>query len=369
MAAGKGSRMGGLAEKCHKSLLPINSHENFLSRLLHQINEYEVSKVAVTVGHKADEVAAAVADFQFNYEIVNNSSYDQDTNIWSMKLAMDVMSPDEPIIILEGDVYLDDLAMRDIYNSALKGSSIWFTRGPFSPSQYGGVLKADKDGEVSSIDIVPKYEEKFASYKKLLGITVIGPNEHSPYKQFLNTYASQSKQQYWLVPWYQNLKQLKCISHDLSEYVITSVNTENEYREFLQKLENKIQCPHPLEVLNINKLRPIEGIITERGSELAEKIKKEGVWTKPLFVDAKDFLIMDGHHRYSAALQLGIKRIPVIKLDYKDVPIWSLRADIDVSIDLVKEQALSGEIFPSKTVKHNFKFNAPKCFYELKDLY
>lgn len=361
--------MGGLAENWHKSLLPINSHESFLSRLLHQINEYEVSKVAVTVGHMADKIAAEVGNYQFNYEIVHNDAYREDINIWSMKLAMDVLSPDEPIIILEGDVYLDDLAMRDIYRSALTGSSIWFTRGPFLPSQYGGILQADNEAKVSDINIVPRYEEKFASYKKLLGTTVIGPNEHVKYRQFLNSYASQSKRQYWLVPWYQNLKQLPCISHDLSGYVIATVNTEDEYRAFVEQMDVKMKCPHPVKLLSISKLRPIEGIITDRSSELAEKIKKEGVWTKPLFVDHKDFLIMDGHHRYNAALQLGIRRVPIIQLDYRDIPIWSLRAGIDVSPSSVRKHVLFGKIFPSKTVKHNFKFDPPQCCYSLKDLY
>ena len=85
MAAGRGSRMGSLTENNHKSLLPINSHETFLSRLLHQINEYDVSKVAVTVGHMADKVMEEIAKYQFNYEVVYNDIYSRDINIWSIK--------------------------------------------------------------------------------------------------------------------------------------------------------------------------------------------------------------------------------------------------------------------------------------------
>ena len=54
LAAGTGSRMGGITENTHKSLLPINETDSFLSHLLHQLNEYQPSKVVIVTGHMSD---------------------------------------------------------------------------------------------------------------------------------------------------------------------------------------------------------------------------------------------------------------------------------------------------------------------------
>ena len=37
---------------------------------------------------------------------------------------------------------------------------------------------------------------------------------------------------------------------------------------------------------------------------------------------------MDGHHRFQAAKDLGLKKIPAIKVDYDEIPIWSLNMRI-----------------------------------------
>jgi CTP:phosphocholine cytidylyltransferase-like protein len=368
MAAGKGSRMGALTKNCHKSMLPISLSETFLTRLFHQINEYDVGKVVVTVGHRAAEISAVVARFQFNYEIVDNKFYNEDVNIWSMKLAMDRLSPDEPTIVIEGDIYLDDLALRSIFKAASENSSIWYTRGDFESSQSGGIVKHDCDGSITCMDIVSKYQSKFSAYKKLLGVTAIGPNEHLIYKDHLNSYANKSKKQYWLVPWYQNLDELNCKICDLSKFLIGTVNTASEYKKFLGLLEEQNRCKHPIETSELSQLKPIEGVIQSRALELVDKINKEKIWTKPLIVDREDGLILDGHHRYFAAMKLGLQRVPVIKVEYEEITIWSLRKNISITHKLVRETVESGNLYPNKTVKHSFGFEPRPCQFNLKEL-
>ena len=81
LAAGQGKRMKTLTDKMHKSLLPINSEETFLSRLLHQLNEYEINKLVVITGYKAKSIERIVSQFQLNTKIVYNKLYKEDTNI------------------------------------------------------------------------------------------------------------------------------------------------------------------------------------------------------------------------------------------------------------------------------------------------
>ena len=58
LAAGEGKRIRSLTKGCHKSLLPINSNDTFLSRMLHQLNEYEISKLVVVTGYASEEIEA-----------------------------------------------------------------------------------------------------------------------------------------------------------------------------------------------------------------------------------------------------------------------------------------------------------------------
>ena len=97
LAAGTGSRMGEITSNNHKSLLPINDNDSFLSHLLHQLNEYQLSKVVVVTGYLSGLIEEVVEKFQMNIEVVFNEKYKQDTNIYSMKLALDNLTNKEPI--------------------------------------------------------------------------------------------------------------------------------------------------------------------------------------------------------------------------------------------------------------------------------
>ena len=75
LAAGSGKRMGALTKAQHKSLLPINEENSFLSKLLHQLNEYEISKLVIVTGYLSKKIENIVSGFQMNYEIVYNERY------------------------------------------------------------------------------------------------------------------------------------------------------------------------------------------------------------------------------------------------------------------------------------------------------
>ena len=200
MTAGKGSRMRPLTDNTHKSLLPLNNHENFLSRMLHQLNEYEISKVIVVAGYLSNDIQDTVNQYELNTEVVINDRYEEDTNIFSMKLALDKVNTNESVIILEADIYLDDLALRDIINESRNDKSIWFTKNHFNSKQYGGILLAEKDLNIVDIKIVEKYSDIYKEYYKLLGIMTIGKNELLEFKKYINSYTEVSIDQYYLIP-------------------------------------------------------------------------------------------------------------------------------------------------------------------------
>jgi len=116
------------------------------------------------------------------------------------------------------------------------------------------------------------------------------------------------------------------------------------------------------------ELRHIEGFSQKRANWLREKIASEGIWTKPLALDQKHGLVLDGQHRMEVAKSLGLVRVPVVKFDYATVPIRSLRENHQFTWQDVENRALTEDIFPYKTVKHDFIEPLPEVCIELSEL-
>ena len=367
LAAGSGSRMGKMTSNTHKSLLPINDNDSFLSHLLHQLNEYQLSKIVVVTGYLSALIEEVVQKFQMNIVTIFNDKYKQDTNIYSMKLALDNLTNQEPIVIFEADTYIDEIALKKIMSESEKDNSIWFTKDSFREFQYGGILKDDKESKITDIRIVQKYENRFKDYKKLLGIQTIGSREIFYYKELINSYVKKTLAQYYLIPWIENLKRLPCFSCDLSDSTIESVNNEKEYKLFINKLK-KTSSSVNIDLISINLLKPIEDCIKERADMLYHDISKNDVWTKPIIVEKDNFLILDGHHRFNVAKKMKLKNIPVVFIKYSDVDLWSLRKDEFVDIKTVISRANKKDIYPNKTVKHVFPFTVPNCKIKISKL-
>jgi len=368
LAAGSGRRMKSLTKNQHKSLLDIGNGETFFSRICHQINEYDISKTVVVTGYRSQDIVNELSKFQFNFEVVHNDRYEEDVNIYSVKLALDSLSASENTIIIEADVIMDSLSFRDIYFASSMDKSIWFTRGQFKNPQYGGILKQDEFGSVCDIRIVEEYDKQYSRYSKLLGITTIGKNEIKSFSNLVNDYCKNSINQYYLMPWIENLKALPCESEDLNSKSVTSINTPAEYSNYIKSLDISKQKGLDFEIIALDKLVPIEGYIEDRKKMLFNKIKEECIWTKPLIVDCDNYMIMDGHHRFEVAKELKLTKIPVILVSYDDIEIWSLRNSEEVSPRLVKERALASDLYPNKTVKHHFPFTISDCYISLKEL-
>ena len=117
-----------------------------------------------------------------------------------------------------------------------------------------------------------------------------------------------------------------------------------------------------------SKLRHIEGHSQTRVKWLVEKILAEQVWTRPICVDSKHHLVMDGQHRMEAAKILNLPYVPCVLFNYEAVAIHSLRDNYIVNHELVLTRSLSGDIYPYKTVKHRFPVEIPELCIPLNEL-
>ena len=124
-----------------------------------------------------------------------------------------------------------------------------------------------------------------------------------------------------------------------------------------------------IQLVAVDQLRHIEGFSPRRVDWLADKIRRENIWNKPVVLDDKYNLVMDGQHRMEASKVLRLKNVPVIRFSYASVEIWSLRpGKYQFDWRTVVDRALSGDIYPYKTVKHRFPVAIPRCGFSLEDL-
>lgn len=112
-----------------------------------------------------------------------------------------------------------------------------------------------------------------------------------------------------------------------------------------------------IELIDIKKLKEHEEIIHEHLKCVCAEIKKNK-WIKPILVDKKSYIILDGHHRYNSFKKMGYKKIPVVFVDYFDDKLIELKAwrkGEKYSKKDVLAMVKSGKKYSAKTTRHVIK--------------
>lgn len=114
---------------------------------------------------------------------------------------------------------------------------------------------------------------------------------------------------------------------------------------------------YDLALVSVSILRRHEQHEIATVTSLCETIKKTGFWSKPIIVERDDFIILDGHHRYEAALRLGLTRVPCALVTYKNanIEVSPWRESESIDHEAVRRAALTGKLMPIKTSRHSFK--------------
>lgn len=119
------------------------------------------------------------------------------------------------------------------------------------------------------------------------------------------------------------------------------------------------------ELVDIDKLRPLEKVFPTHLKNLEEMIESDGYISTPIIADAKTGTIMDGSHRYAYFLKKGYRKVPVTWADYDDENIrvgrhlchrFQIDSTTGISKDECRERALNGNLFQPRTTRHFFTF-------------
>ena len=119
-------------------------------------------------------------------------------------------------------------------------------------------------------------------------------------------------------------------------------------------------------------LRGHEEVIPDNLETRTAKLLSKGFY-KPIIVDRESMVILDGHHKWTAAKSLGLARVPVIMVDYLVdegvlVDVWPDCGKESITKTEVLEMGVSGDVFPPKTSRHTLPFKIPSISIPLSDL-
>ena len=130
-------------------------------------------------------------------------------------------------------------------------------------------------------------------------------------------------------------------------------------------------CLYPIALIPLNDLKPHESIIEERVRYLIEDLVKRGVLVRPILVDSRTLVILDGHHRVEALKRLGKRLIPGVLADYDNdacITVDSWREGLRVTKGEVRERGLKGYLYPPRTSRHKPHFEIPDVNVPLTEL-
>ena len=119
-------------------------------------------------------------------------------------------------------------------------------------------------------------------------------------------------------------------------------------------------------------LRGHEEVIPDNLETRTSKLLNKGFY-KPIIVDRGSMVILDGHHKWTAAKSLGLARVPVILVDYLldegvIVDVWPHCGKDSITKSEVLDMGVSDDVFPPKTSRHTLPFKIPSISIPLSDL-
>jgi len=114
-----------------------------------------------------------------------------------------------------------------------------------------------------------------------------------------------------------------------------------------------------IELVEIDTLKPHEGVNATYLKELREEIKSDGILKFAIAVSQNGNIILDGHHRVAALKELGCAKIPVIFVDYNssDIEVQAHRKRIRLTKEEIIKAGMGSKKLPPKTSRHMIRID------------
>jgi histidinol-phosphate/aromatic aminotransferase/cobyric acid decarboxylase-like protein/choline kinase len=115
LTAGRGRRMEPLSKACHKALLEIGGR-TILGRALDSLVKAGVAPITVVTGYRSDDIIHFIS-IQYPglpVRYVHNESYETTNNIVSLALALENLTYEEDVILIECDLLFEPHLITDL---------------------------------------------------------------------------------------------------------------------------------------------------------------------------------------------------------------------------------------------------------------
>ena len=234
------------------------------------MNEFQINTVSTVLGYRHQDVLNELELYQLNFDIVYNLNYESDTNIESMKLALSVLSGNYPVLVIEGDVIMDDYTIYDMYRKTMDDTTRYFTRGLFNSSQYGGIVKGVKS-RVKEVKIVASKNEDGADTYKMSGVMSFSRSLLSRYKDRLDSISTGEPSYYYLEPWIRGEFIRETYFTDYPDQFLDSFNTPKDYKSLIKKFRQIYSDEKSYELVELDSLKPIEDFISKEYQSLKKR--------------------------------------------------------------------------------------------------
>jgi len=128
--------------------------------------------------------------------------------------------------------------------------------------------------------------------------------------------------------------------------------------------------PPLVELVAINRLKTHEAVSQTHGRQVLRQLVRAKCFTKPILVDKRTGMIIDGHHRAYLIKKLGYKKIPALLLDYfsRQITVTSRRPEYKVDKKSIIARAKQQRPLPYKTTKHSLIYPLPKIKVNFNEL-
>ena len=109
-----------------------------------------------------------------------------------------------------------------------------------------------------------------------------------------------------------------------------------------------------VDFVDVSKLRGHEEVDPRHLEALRAEIQADGMLKRPIVVDRRTNVILDGEHRFNALKRLGCTRIPLVFVDYDSpsIQVKAWRREEPVTKQDVIEAGVTGKKLPFKTSRH-----------------
>lgn len=187
LAAGMGKRLKELTSDNTKCMVKVNG-VTIIERMLGQLEKYNLTKIVIVVGYKAEKLIEYVGTLSVKTRIVfvENKIYDRTNNIYSLALAKDYLMNDDTLL-LESDLIFEDSVIEKLVNDSRETLALV---DKYESWMDGTCVKLSSDDGIESFVNRNEfsYEEKNRYYKTVNIYKFSKRFSKTHYVPFLNAY-------------------------------------------------------------------------------------------------------------------------------------------------------------------------------------